>query len=51
MAVEHPWLGLVGLLIACFAVAGVGGAVTTPNIAKRSAKNNFVFYGPRGLMV
>jgi tryptophan-rich sensory protein len=29
----QPWLVLMGLLILCFAVAGVGGAVTIPNIA------------------
>jgi tryptophan-rich sensory protein len=34
MAARHPWLALIGLLILCFAVAGVGGLVTTPNITK-----------------
>jgi tryptophan-rich sensory protein len=29
---SKPWLALIGLLILCFAVAGVGGLVTTPNI-------------------
>ena len=32
MAAKHPWLALIGLLILCFAVAGVGGLVTTPSI-------------------
>jgi translocator protein len=29
---RYPWIGLIVLLILCFAVAGVGGLVTTPNI-------------------
>ena len=29
---RYPWVGLIVLLILCFAVAGVGGLVTTPNI-------------------
>jgi tryptophan-rich sensory protein len=33
MAAKYPWLGLLVLLIVCFAVAGVGGLTTTPNIA------------------
>jgi tryptophan-rich sensory protein len=32
-AARHPWLGLLVLLIVCFAVAGVSGLTTTPNIA------------------
>jgi tryptophan-rich sensory protein len=32
MAAKHPWLALIGLLILCFAVAGVGSLVTTPSI-------------------
>lgn len=32
MAAQHPWLALIGLVILCFAVAGVGGLVTTPSI-------------------
>lgn len=26
----YPWLGLVVLLVVCFAAAGIGGSVTTP---------------------
>ena len=29
---KHPWFALVGLLTVCFAVAGIGGLATTPNI-------------------
>lgn len=29
---KHPWLALVGLLLVCFAVAGIGGLATAPNI-------------------
>lgn len=29
---RYPWVGLIVLLTLCFAVAGVGGFVTTPNI-------------------
>jgi benzodiazapine receptor len=29
---KYPWLGLVGWIVLCFAVAGIGSAVTTPNI-------------------
>lgn len=29
---KHPWLGLVAAAIICFAVAGLGGLATTPNI-------------------
>jgi translocator protein len=29
---KHPWLMLVILIVACFAVAGIGGLATTPNI-------------------
>jgi translocator protein len=29
---KHLWLGLVGWIVLCFAAAGIGGAVTTPNI-------------------
>jgi tryptophan-rich sensory protein len=29
---KHPWLALLVLLILCFAVAGLGGLTTTPNI-------------------
>ena len=29
---KHPWLALVILVMACFAVAGLGGLATTPNI-------------------
>jgi tryptophan-rich sensory protein len=29
---KHPWIGLIVLLVICFAAAGVGGAVTTPKI-------------------
>jgi translocator protein len=29
---RYPWVGLIVLLILCFAVAVVGGLVTTPNI-------------------
>ena len=29
---RYPWVGLIVLLILCFAVAGVGGLATTPNI-------------------
>jgi translocator protein len=28
----HPWLALVVLIVLCFAVAGLGGLATTPNI-------------------
>jgi translocator protein len=31
-APRYPWLALVVLLIICFAVAGLGGLATTPNI-------------------
>lgn len=27
---KHPWIGLVVFLAICFAMAGIGGAVTTP---------------------
>ena len=30
---KHPWIGLIVLLVVCFAAAGIGGAVTTPKIA------------------
>jgi tryptophan-rich sensory protein len=33
MTPKHPWIGLVVLLVVCFAAAGIGGAVTTPKIA------------------
>lgn len=29
---KYPWIGLIVLLIVCFAAAGIGGAVTTPKI-------------------
>ena len=29
---KHPWIGLIVLLVVCFAAAGVGGAVTAPKI-------------------
>jgi hypothetical protein len=29
---KHSWIGLIVLLVICFAAAGVGGAVTTPKI-------------------
>ena len=29
---KHPWLGLIAAVLLCFAVAGVGGWVTTPSI-------------------
>ncbi len=29
---KHPWLALVLLIVVCFAVAGLGGLTTTPNI-------------------
>ncbi len=29
---KHPWIGLILLLLLCFGAAGIGGAVTTPNI-------------------
>lgn len=29
---RYPWVGLIVLLIFCFAAAGLGGLVTTPNI-------------------
>lgn len=29
---KHPWIGLICLLVLCFGAAGIGGAVTTPNI-------------------
>lgn len=32
MAKRYPWLGLAGFVAVCFGVAGVGAAVTTPNI-------------------
>lgn len=32
MIPKHPWLGLVFVLVVCFAAAGIGGAVTTPKI-------------------
>ena len=32
MTPKHPWLALVALLTVCFAVAGLGGLTTTPNI-------------------
>jgi len=32
MTPKHPWLGLLALLVICFAVAGIGGAVTSPKI-------------------
>lgn len=32
-APKYPWLGLIVLLVVCFAAAGIGGAVTTPKIA------------------
>jgi tryptophan-rich sensory protein len=32
VAAKHPWFTLIGLLVLCFAVAGVGGLVTTPSI-------------------
>lgn len=31
-APKHPWIGLAVSLIVCFAAAGVGSAVTTPQI-------------------
>jgi tryptophan-rich sensory protein len=32
MTPKHPWIGLIVLLVVCFAAAGIGGAVTTPKI-------------------
>jgi len=32
MTPKHPWLVLAALLAVCFAVAGLGGLTTTPNI-------------------
>ena len=32
MPPKHPWLGLIVLVVICFAAAGIGGAVTTPKI-------------------
>jgi hypothetical protein len=32
MPPKHPRLGLIVLLVLCFAAAGIGGAVTTPKI-------------------
>ena len=32
IAPKYPWLGLVVLVAVCFAVAGIGAAVTTPKI-------------------
>jgi tryptophan-rich sensory protein len=29
---KYPWLGLVVWIVVCFVAAGIGGAVTTPNI-------------------
>ena len=29
---KYPWIGLVVLIALCFAVAGIGGLATTPNI-------------------
>jgi tryptophan-rich sensory protein len=29
---RHSWIGLIVLLVICFAAAGIGGAVTTPKI-------------------
>jgi tryptophan-rich sensory protein len=34
---KHSWIGLIVLLVICFAAAGVGGAVTTPKIPGWSA--------------
>ena len=31
-AAKHPWIGLIVLLVLCFAAAGIGGAVTTSQI-------------------
>lgn len=31
-APKNPWIGLIVLLVVCFAAAGIGGAVTTPKI-------------------
>ena len=33
MTPKHPWIGLIVLLVVCFAAAGIGGAVTTPKIS------------------
>ena len=32
MALKYTWLGLIISLVVCFAAAGIGGAVTTPQI-------------------
>ena len=32
MPSKHLWLGLIVLVVVCFAAAGIGGAVTTPKI-------------------
>lgn len=29
---KHPWIGLIVLLVVCFAAAGIGGAATTSKI-------------------
>lgn len=31
-APKHPWIGLLASVIVCFAAAGIGSAVTTPQI-------------------
>ena len=37
-APKHPWIGLLVLIVICFAVSGVGGAVTYPEIENWHAK-------------
>ena len=37
-APKHPWIGLLVLIVICFAVSGVGGAVTYPEIENWYAK-------------
>jgi translocator protein len=37
-APKHPWIGLVVLIVICFAASGVGGAVTYPEIENWYAK-------------
>ena len=49
-APKHPWIGLLVLIVICFAASGVGGAVTYPEIENWYAKLAKPFWTPPDLV-
>ena len=45
---KYPWIGLVVLIALCFAVAGIGGLATSPNIPNWYAGLNKPSWTPPG---